>query len=472
MSHPHSSEYLLQLLQRYLKLPNQIKQIHSLVITQGYLVYKSNVLSTSKWTSTLLYNTLIRSHLSFGQANKTLFLFTQMLAHQTPLNSYTFPSIIKAASSCSPSLGTPLHNQAFKRGVLSDLFVQTTFVSFYAQFGKLCDACKMFEEITEPCIVAYNAMLHAYGRNGDMGSALLLFKQMPKLDAISWTSMINGYFKNGCFTEAIQFFKKMMTQMEVLMSSLVKPTEATYVSVLSSCANLDRREALYVGKQIHGYIIRHEIELTVFLGTALSDFYGKSGCLNSSANVFNQMIVKEICTWNAMISTLSSHGREKEALALFGRLKEEGLQPNEITFVALLTACARGQLVDSGMELFRSMRIDFGLMPIMEHYGCMVDLLGRAGLFTEATELVKGMPFEPDASVLGALLGACKIHGTTKLGNEVGQKLIHLQPQHSGRYVVLSNINAGMERWDHAAHLRKLMLNDGIRKTPAYSMVS
>lgn len=321
----------------------------------------------------------------------------------------------------------------------------------------------MFGEITEPCIVAYNAMLDALSKNGDMGSALLLFKRMPQRDVVSWTSVINGFGRNGCFHEAIEFFKK--------MSYKVKPNEATYVSVISSAANLDSCGALHLGKQIHAYIIRNSTKLTVFIGTALVDLYGKTGSLTSAGYVFNQMVYKEICTWNAMISALSSNSREKEALDLFETMKKEGLQPNEVTFVAVLIACARGKYIEFGLELFRSMSLDFGIVPTMEHYGCVVDLLGRAGLLKEAAEFIESMPFEPDASVLGALIGACKIYGTTKLGNEVGQKLLDLQPQHCGRYVILSNINAAMERWDHAATLRNMMVDAGIRKIPAYSRI-
>lgn len=388
-----------------------------------------------------------------------------MLLHQAPPNGHTFPSLIKSASLSSPSLGPPLHAQVVKRGVLSDPFVQTSLVSFYAVYGNLFDACTMFDEMSERCVVACNAMIDAFCKNGDMGSALSLFECMPERDVVSWTSVVNGFRLNRRFHEAVWFFGKMM-------SCSVKPNEATYVSVLSSCASLDGWGGLCLGKQVHGHILRNKIQFTVFMGTALIDVYGKSGVLKGAANVFDQMVVKEVCSWNAMISALSSNGQEKEALDLFEKMKLEGLQPNEVTFVAVLTACARGKLVEHGLELFRLMSEDFGVVPVMEHYGCVVDLLGRAGILGAAVKFIKSMPVKPDASVLGALLGACKIHGTTELGNEVGQKLLDLQPQHSGRYVVLSNINAAVQRWHDAADLRKMMLNAGVQKTPAFSMVT
>ncbi|XP_057954597.1 putative pentatricopeptide repeat-containing protein At1g10330 [Malania oleifera] len=470
---PHSPQFLLQLLQRFTKHPHQTKQVLSLLITNGHLLPKSNGSSNLKWMNTLLYNALIRAHLNLGDAHKTILLFTHMLAHQAPPNNYTFPSLIKAASSSvavASLTGISLHTQVVKRGLSLDPFIQTSFVNLYGQLGNLFDARHMFEEISQPCIVACNAMLDALGRNGDMKLAVLLFERMPERDVFSWTTVINGFGSNGYFGEAIMFFEKMMSHQDVV-SCLVKPNEATFVSVLSSCANMDTRGDLYIGKQIHAYIIKNEIELTVFMGTALIALYGKMGCLGTAMHVFNKLVLKEVCAWNAMILSLASNGRENQALAMFQKMKMEGLYPNEVSFVAALTACARAKLVESGLELIQSMITDFGIIPKMEHYGCVVDLLGRAGLLKEAIELVRKMPFEPDASVLGALLGACKVHGAVELGNELGRRLLELQPRHCGRYVALSNLFAGADRWGHAADLRKAMVEAGIGKIPAYSRV-
>ncbi|KAL6330020.1 hypothetical protein AAG906_039935 [Vitis piasezkii] len=362
-----------------------------------------------------LYSSLIRGYLNFVEPHKTLLIFTHMLAHQARPNNLTFPSIIKKAASCLPSLafmiGTPLHTHVIKRGLSHDLFIQTSLVVLYARLCKVSDACHVFEEISRPCVVSSNAMLDALGKNGDM----------------------------GCFEEAIQFFVKMMGHEDV-RSCLVKPNEATFVSVLSSCTNLDRVGALH----------QNEVEFTVFMGTALIALYGKTGCLENVMKIFNGMVVKGVCTWNAMISSLACNGREKQALDLFEKMKMKGLCPDEVTFVAVITACARSKFVVLGLGFFQSM---------------------WAGLLEEATEFIKSMPFEPDATVLGALLGACKVHGAIELGNEVGRRLLELQPHHCGRYVTLSNIYAGGEIWGHAADWRKAMTEAGISKIPAYSMI-
>ncbi|KAF5187560.1 Pentatricopeptide repeat-containing protein [Thalictrum thalictroides] len=395
-----------------------------------------------------------------------------MLSHQAPPNSHTFPSLIKASSSSfslALFLGRPLHAQVISRGLSLDSFILTSFVRFYTQFGDLVEARKVFEEIPRPCIASMNSMLNAFGKNGDMGSAISLFEQMSEKNVVSWTSIINGFGRNGCFKEAIWFFVQMVRHDNVANHV---PNEATLVSVLSSCANFDCGRALYQGKQIHCYIIINNVDISVFLGTALISMYGKTGCLASAAQVFNAMKVKQVCTWNAMISSLASNGKEKEALVMFEKMQVGGFRPNEITLVAALTSCARAELVEFGLTLFQSMVRDFGVVPRMEHYGCVVDLLGRAGHLEEATKLIQKMPFEPDATVLGAILGACKVHGAVTLAGDVGRKLLDLQPQHCGRYVVLSNIYAEAGRWSHAAQLRKAMVQNGIRKVPAYSSLN
>lgn len=254
-----------------------------------------------------------------------------------------------------------------------------------------------------------------------------------------------------------------------VISGLLQPNEATFVSILSACANLDDACALCLGKQVHGYLYRN-MESSLFLGTALISFYGKTGCLNYAIKVFDWMTVKETCAWNAIIGSMASNGREKQALHMFEVMKDSAFCPNEVTFIGVLSACARSKLVDLGLEMFRSMTRDFAIVPNMEHYGCVVDLLGRAGLLKEAYEFVGSMPVEADASVWGALLSACRVYGALELGNNVGKRILELEPQHCGRYVALASIYAGADRWDDAAVLRQVMVDAGIQKVPAFSM--
>ncbi|XP_019103965.1 putative pentatricopeptide repeat-containing protein At1g10330 [Beta vulgaris subsp. vulgaris] len=470
----YTSEQLLQLLQHYTKNTNKIKQVQALSITNGYLQFNPADASKLKWMSTLLFNALIRCYLNVGQPNKSMLLLTHMLAHRAPPNKFTFTSLIKAVSSSSLLLsfivGRSLHSHVIRRGLALDPFIQTSFVSFYGKHGSFSEAQLVFEEILEPCIVSHNVMLDVFAKYGDMDSSVLLFEQMCKRDVFSWTSLIHGFGSNGFFLSAIRYFEKMMVDDDVI-SGVVRPNEATFVSVLSACENLDAGKTLCLGKQLHGYIVKNEIALTVYIGTALISFYGKLGCLISAMKVFGQMETKEVCTWNAMILSCALNGREQLALDIFKRMQQEKIWPNEVTYVAVLTACTRAKFVKLGLELFRSMSQEYGIFPRMEHYGCVVDLLGRAGFLVEAENFVKEMPFEPDDTVLGALLGACKLHGALDLGDKVGGRLFGLQTRHSGKYIALWDINASAEKWNSAADLRQVMVDAGIRKVEAFSFV-
>lgn len=456
-----SLEDALHLLQRFFNSSNQIKQIHTVLIT-------SNALVSSRWKTKFVYNTLIRSYLTTGQYKTSLALFTHMLASQVQPINLTFPSLIKAAcSSFSVSYGISLHGQALKRGVLWDPFVQTSFVRFYGEVGDLRSSRKMFDDIVDPCVIACNSMLDACGRNGEMGFAFELFQRMPVTDVVSWTTVINGFGKNGLHAKAIMVFGEMIENNRVV----IMPNEATLVSVLSSCANLDQG-GVHLGKQIHGYVMRKEINLDTTSGTALLDMYGKAGYLEMALVIFDQIRDKKVCTWNVIISALASNGRPKKAVEMFEMMILENVHPNGITLLAVLVACARSKLVDLGIQLFTSICSEYKIIPTSEHYGCMVDLIGRAGLLADAVNFIKKLPFELDASVLGALLGACKIHEDAELGNKVGKWLIGLQPQHCGQYVALSTLNALESNWAEAEQMRKVMIQAGIRKIPAYSVLS
>ncbi|OAY80719.1 Pentatricopeptide repeat-containing protein [Ananas comosus] len=301
----------------------------------------------------------------------------------------------------------------------------------------------------------YNCLLRAYLRNGQSSSAALhLFVQM----------LAHGHQPNHhTFPSLIKF-----------SSSSPSPSYAgcaLHAHVLSACANLHGPEGLAIGIEIHGGIIRREAQLTAFLGTALIDMYGKHGRLGSCRNAFKLVRRREICTWNSLISAFASNSEEAEALNLFARLGAEGQPPNHITFIAVLTACARAGLVETGLRLFEMMVSKHGVTPLMEHYGCVVDLLSRNGLLNQAVEFIKRMPMAADASVWGALLGACKLYGDVELGAKVGRRLMALQPENAGRYMILRNIYAGEGRWNHAAELREIMEQAGVKKMVGQSCV-
>ena len=218
-------------------------------------------------------------------------------------------------------------------------------------------------------------------------------------------------------------------------------------------------------------MVRHEVEPTAFLGTALVDMYGKRGRLGGCTGAFEFVCRKEVCTWNALLSALANHGKEAEALVKFDMMRAEGFSPNQITFVALLMACARAGMVEIGLYWFEAMVADYKVTPLMVHYGCVVDLLGRAGRFMDAIQVIERMPFTPDASVWGALLGACRLHGNVELAVEVGQKLMALGPQQSGRYVTVRNVFLEDGNWQAGVRMGEVMQEAGIKKIVGKSSV-
>ncbi|CAA7408383.1 unnamed protein product [Spirodela intermedia] len=474
-----SLEGWARLVYRYRTRPTQLDQVHALLVTTGFFFLPWTLCHSSpspeeedRGGSVFVYNILIAGSLLRERrpdgGPTALRLFIQMLAQQTRPNGYTFPPLVKSITS-SPrvSTGRAVHAQLVRRGLVADNFVNSGMVKFYAQSGEVTAARKVFDENPRPDVASCNAMLDSLCKNRDVGSAKMIFDGVRFRDVVSWTTLINGFLVNGLPEEAIRLFRDMATGRGGVAPP-PRPNEATLVCALSACAS-SLRLPLLAGKQLHGYILRRGVRLTAFLGTALVDMYGKRGRARCAANVFEAMAEREVCTWNAMISALACNGEEARALGVFGAMAAHGVRPNGVTFVAALTACARARLVDAGMALFASMPRDHGIAPAMEHCGCVVDLLGRAALLDEAAEFIEGMPFAADASVWGALLGACRLHGNTALAAVAGARLLALQPRHAGRYAVLWNTYAGVGMWGSAARLKESMERAGVTKTAGCS---
>ncbi|KNA04690.1 hypothetical protein SOVF_197340 [Spinacia oleracea] len=252
----------------------------------------------------------------------------------------------------------------------------------------------------------------------------------------------------------------------------INPDEAVLASVASACTNL---AALDQGKWIHSYMRKNGIEISDILGTALIDMYMKCGCVENAVEVFHEMddrvVSVSVSTWNAIILGLAMNGFADKALGFFSEMINYGVIPNEITFTGVLGACRHMGLVDDGQHHFRSMVRDHGIEPNVKHYGCMVDLLGRAGFLKEAEELIVNMPMEPEMTTWGALLGACKKHGDNVMGERVGRKLVELHPENEGVRVMLSNICASKGDWGDVLEIWQKMGMYGTDKAPGWSLI-
>ncbi|KAI7724918.1 hypothetical protein M8C21_012696, partial [Ambrosia artemisiifolia] len=365
---------------------------------------------------------------------------------------------------CFVHNGQTVHTQVVKLGFGNDLFVQTGVIEMYVKFKCVEFARKVFDETPQRDLVMCNVLLAEYARIGEMGLARRVFDEMLKRDLVSWNTMIHGYSLQGGLGmahEALSLFNEMRL-------GKILPDKITFVSVLSACSDLG---ALGMGKMVHEYIERRRIEIDVKLGTCLVNMYAKCGDIDNALKVFNPLKDKDVFLWSVMIMGLANHGYGDVALDHFHAMISEGVKPNGITFVGVLSACSHTGLVNDGWNYFNSMRDVYGLKPEIEHYGCMVDILCRAGCLDAARNVIRNMPFKPDARIWRTVLAACKIYKNVELAEEATSEIRSLEAYDDGNYVLLSNIYSEDNKWDKAVNIRRKMDEIRIQKVVGNSSV-
>ncbi|XAR65600.1 hypothetical protein NMG60_11009767 [Bertholletia excelsa] len=457
---------------------NQLKQIHGYTLRSGvdfskFLIdklleipnisYARKVFDIIPNHTVTLYNKLIQAYSYHGPHCQCLSLYTQMCLRGCSPNQNSF-TFLFAACAClhAPHQGQMLHSHFLKSGFEFDTFALTALVDMYAKLGMLAQARQIFDEMNGKDLPTWNSMIAGYARCGDMEGASELFATMPSKNVISWTAMISGYSQNGQYAKAVDMFLEMNKER-------VRPNEVTVASVLPACGNLG---ALEVGQQIEDYARAEGYIKNLFVCNAILEMYSKCGRIDLAKRVFDEIGPRRnICSWNSILTGLAFHGKCSEALELFQDMQSEGTAPDDVTFVGVLLACTHGGMVLKGRELFQSMERDFLVTPKLEHYGCMVDLLGRSGELHKAYDLIQRMPMKPDAVVWGALLGACSFHGHVELAEKAMESLVQLEPWNPGNYVILSNVYASAGRCNGVAGLRKLMRRGQITKAAGYSFV-
>lgn len=336
-------------------------------------------------------------------------------------------------------------------------------VHLYAACGEMSDARLMFDKMPQRDVVTWNIMISQLIKAGDVHGAYGLFSLMPRRNVRSWTSMISGFVHCGKSEEALGLF------LEMEREDGLRPNEVTVVAVLAACADLGDLE---FGRRVHRFANERGFQGNVHVCNTLIDMYVKCGCLEEGYRVFNAMKERTVVSWSSMIAGFAMHGHGDKALELYGEMIRLGIKPNHVTFVGLLHACSHMGLVDKGREYFTIMTRDYGIVPRIEHYGCLVDLLSRAGLLEEAREVVVNMPMSPNGVIWGALLGGCRLHKNTELAEEAMRHISELDPLNDGYYVVLSNAYAEAGKWEEVTRIRKLMKDRGVKKTPGCSSIT
>ncbi|KAJ7532329.1 hypothetical protein O6H91_14G082900 [Diphasiastrum complanatum] len=498
----------------------------------GSLETAHQVFETMPHKDLVSWNAMIAGYAQHGFSEKALQLFEYLQKEGIRPNRVTFVSILKACCSISAiDQAKQIHAQIIDAGLESDLFVGSTLVDMYSNCGSLVDARHVFNKFPARDVVLWNVMIAGYAKHGDSKEALNLFREMksdhiqpdsvtyvcilqacasipdidegklihtqvierglegsvfvgnglvdmyakcgsidearkvfdrlPAKDVVSWNAMIAGYAQQGLGEQALHLF-------ELMQQEDMKPNDATYLSILKACGSI---AAIDQGKRIHAQIIKCGLETNVFVGSALVDMYSKCGDLNEANKVLIKLPVRNVVSWNAMISGHAQHGLGKEALQLYKEMQREGIKPDSATFVSLLSACSHANLTHEGFDLFHSMLDDHGIRPELQHYGCMVDLLSRRGSLSEAEKFVIKMPIVPSADIWMSVLAACKTHGNVELARRSFDSILKLEPSNDAAYVLMANIYAVAGRWVDSLEIRKTMKTAGIRKIPGCTWI-
>ncbi|KAI4332376.1 hypothetical protein L6164_017291 [Bauhinia variegata] len=304
-----------------------------------------------------------------------------------------------------------------------------------------------------------SGLINVYSKCGKMELAKYVFYKLPELDVVCWNSMIVGFSINSLDKEAFSFFKQ-MRQFGFF------PSEFSYATILSTCAKVS---SLFQGQQIHAQIAKEGYVDDIVVGSSIIEMYCKCGDVGEARCFFYMMPGKNTVTWNEMIHGYAQNGRGDEAVCLYEDMIESGEKPDDITFVAVLTACSHSALVDEGVEIFNSMYQKHGIVPMLDHYTCIIDCLGRAGRFHEAEVILDQMPYKDDPVVWEVVLSSCRIHANLGLAKRAAEELFRLDPQNSAAYVLLANMYSSLGRWDDARAIRDLMIDKQVRKDTGYS---
>lgn len=437
-----------------------------------------------------------------GFHEEALSVFSEMQTEGLKPSIFVIPSVLKACGHlCDLKTGEKIHGVILKCSFEVDAFVSSALIDMYSKCGRVEEARRVFDGMFEKDLVALNAIVSGYAQQGLAEDALVLVESMrmsglkPNVvtwntlitgfsqkgdqtmvnelfkmmiadgiepDVISWTSIISGFVQNFRNEEAFDTFKQMLDHG-------FYPTSATISTLLPACASAAKVRR---GKELHGYALMIGVGEDIYVRSALVDMYAKCGFISEARSIFYQMPVKNTVTLNSMIFGYANHGYCDEAIELFKVMeKEGGGKLDHLTFTAVLTACCHAGDIEVGQSLFKIMQEKYKIEPRLEHYACMVDLLGRAGKLDEAYAMIKTMPVEPDLFVWGALLAACRNHGHEELAEVAAKHLLQLEPENAGNRLLLSSMYADAGQWGKVERLKKIMKRRKLRKFPGCSWI-
>lgn len=400
------------------------------VLSDARSVFNANF---SNCQMNMPWNAMISGYSQCGSSQEALELYVKMCENDVKSDVYTYCAVFNAIADLKCSkLGREAHGLVLKSGYgMTVLNVNNAIADAYSKCGSLADVRKIFDRMGERDVVSWTTMLTAYSQSLEWEEALVIFCEM---------------MKEGC-----------------------TPNQFSFSSVLVACASLCFLE---FGRQVHGLLYKAGWKTDKCVESALIDMYAKCGSIAEAKKAFSSISDPDIVSWTSIISGYAQHGYVDKALQLFMRMEQSGIKPNAVTFLCILFACSHGGLVEEGLHYFRLMDKSYGVVPEMEHYACVVDLLGRVGRLNEALEFIQKIPIEPKDMVWQTLLGACRVHGNVELGEVAAKEILSFRPEYSATYILLSNTYMEMGSFSDGISLRNLMKERGVKKEPGCSWIS
>ncbi|XP_065877866.1 pentatricopeptide repeat-containing protein At3g24000, mitochondrial-like [Euphorbia lathyris] len=387
------------------------------------------VFESMKIRDLVSWNALLSGFHDFEKCDEGFRIFCKMLTEGLIPNMYTFVSVLRSCTTLlNVYFGKQVHAHIIKYSLDANDFVGTALIDMYAKTKCVEDADVAFHRLTDR-------------------------------DVFTWTVIISGHAQTEQAEKAVKYLGQMLREG-------IKPNEFTLASGLSGCS---RMATLGNGQQLHCLTVKSGHHSDVFVASALVDMYGKCGCLEDAEALFNGLVLRDTVSWNIIISAYSQHGQGKKALEAFKMMLNEGIVPDELTFIGILAACSYIGLVEEGKKFFDSMSKEYGITPSIEHHACMVDILGRAGRFDEVEVFIEEMKLTRYSLIWETVLGACKLHGNVDLGKQAAKKLFELEPETDSSYILLSNIFAAKGKWDDVRNIRTMMFTQGVKKEPGCS---
>ncbi|KAG8369568.1 hypothetical protein BUALT_Bualt14G0026900 [Buddleja alternifolia] len=451
--------HLLSLLHKHQDCRRAIQQIHSHFL----------VLNIEDISILALWNSILKHYSLSPFPQEAIFLF-KYLKNQSDLmnfDSFTYSYLIKSCANMKRShVGTALHCLSTKVGFDYHVHVQTALVNMYIDCGCLFQAKNVFDEMPEKNLVTWNVLITGFIKWGKIEFARSIFDVMPEKNVISWTGLIDGYTRMNRFQEALELFRKMVVH------EGIRPTEVTLLAIFPAIWNIG---CLEFCQMLHAYGQKSGFNTSdIRVVNCLVDAYAKSGSIASAWRVFEDIddVRRNLVSWTSVISGFALHGMATEASDCYRRMENEGVKPNWITFLSVLNACSHGGLVDEGLEFYRRMVDDYGIAPDIKHYGTLIDMLGRAGRLEEAEKMAIGIPSAiGNVVVWRTLLGACSFHGNVEMGERVTRKIMDMEKEYGGDYVLLSNIFSAAGRFVDSERVRSVMEERNASKLPGVTLV-